>query len=373
MADVLDKLTWEDKIVLKLRALFEGYGYRRYYMGKFEPYDMYRENMNFLKTDTVITFTDPGGALMALKPDVTMSIVKNTRPEITSQKLFYIENVFRMTSGAREYREISQIGIESIGGNDGYTQAEAVALAIKSLELISHDYLLCVSHMGFVSAAFEACSFDAETSRLASDALSRKSLGALLEIAYEKNLPPESIKLLEAITGISAPAAEALPKLRALSLSGDMLKALSEIELLIKTLSQSTGTDKVRLDFTLINDLDYYTGVVFQGYVEGIPKAVLSGGRYDNLMRRFNKPQPAIGFALYLGELSRGGDKRPDFDVDALIIYGGAPPEIVMRAVEDLVRDGKSVRVEAATPCDVRARQIYVLDSSGKMEVRLDD
>ena len=81
MAIELERLAWEDKIKLGLRALYEQYGFCQYRMGKFEPYDMYYAHKDFLKSETVITFTDTAGRLMALKPDVTMSIVKSTQPD----------------------------------------------------------------------------------------------------------------------------------------------------------------------------------------------------------------------------------------------------------------------------------------------------
>ena len=73
-----DILTWGERAVLTLRQLYEGYGYRRYRIEKFEPYDLYRENRNFLNEETAITFPDSRGRLMALKPDVTMKAVRNT-------------------------------------------------------------------------------------------------------------------------------------------------------------------------------------------------------------------------------------------------------------------------------------------------------
>ena len=91
-----EDIGWEDRINLRLRTMYEKYGYSRYRMEKFEPYDMYMENKNFLKSTSVITFPDSTGRLMALKPDVTMSVVKNTKSEEHSKKVYYSENVFRM-------------------------------------------------------------------------------------------------------------------------------------------------------------------------------------------------------------------------------------------------------------------------------------
>ncbi len=97
----------EEQIPLELRGLYEKYGYRRFRMGKFESYDLYRENKNFLESDGIITFTELSGKLMTLKPDGTISIVKSSRGKTQPQKLYYAENVFRLDTANKEYREIS--------------------------------------------------------------------------------------------------------------------------------------------------------------------------------------------------------------------------------------------------------------------------
>ena len=110
----------QEKIGFLLRTLYAGTGYSRYRMGKFEEYDLYSRNKNFLFSENVITFTDTNGRLMALKPDVTLSIVKNTRDSAGSlQKLYYHENVYRVASAEDGFREMTQVGIECMGNVDG--------------------------------------------------------------------------------------------------------------------------------------------------------------------------------------------------------------------------------------------------------------
>ena len=94
---------------------------------------------------------------MALKPDVTMSIVKHTKPDAVSSKLYYVENVFRLAPQSGEYREISQMGLEFIGGQGGYAEAEAVELAVRSLAAIGPQSVLDVGHMGFITSLLEMC------------------------------------------------------------------------------------------------------------------------------------------------------------------------------------------------------------------------
>ncbi len=96
-------------------------GYERYRMNKFEPYDLYLEHRGFLRDDAVISFTDPRGRLMALKPDVTMSIVKNASADAAVERLFYIENVFRVPPGGSEFAEIAQMGLECLACNRTWT------------------------------------------------------------------------------------------------------------------------------------------------------------------------------------------------------------------------------------------------------------
>ena len=142
----------EKQALLDLHELYENYGYTQYKMSKFEEYDLYVRNKSFLISDSVITFTDTNGKLMALKPDVTLSIVKNSC-DIPGyiQKLYYDEHVYRISDRTASYKEISQIGLECLGDIDDYCITEVLTLAAKSLATFDKNYILDVSHMGILS------------------------------------------------------------------------------------------------------------------------------------------------------------------------------------------------------------------------------
>ena len=369
MTDLWNNLAWNDRTILTLRALYEQYGYQQYHMGKFEPYDLYRENRSFLKSETIITFTDASGRLMALKPDVTMSIIKSTQPEMRSRKLYYVENVFRMPPGSNEYREISQVGLECIGGEGDYPELEVVLMALKTLECIDDSYLLSVGHMGFVSAVFNECGFDEETYAEALNALTHKNLHLLRTIEDRMDLSAQQRMLLETMVGMADPLKEGILKLRALELTSEMQDVLEELNTLRRSLKQTGYDGRLVLDFSFENDMDYYNGIVFQGFIEKLPRAVLSGGRYDNLMLRFAKPQRALGFALYLGELTRAFLEPREYDADVLLLYGEAEPDAVIQAVGSFIKMGMVVRAEKTAPAGFRARQVLRLGSDSKVEV----
>ena len=152
MGDLKQVLRREEQAIYRLRALYQSFGYRPYKMNKFEEYDLYAHNKSFLQSEQILTFTDTDGQLMALKPDVTLSIIKNT-PETAGglQKVYYHENVYRSSPAAAGYREIMQTGLECTGALDLSAMGEVLALAAESLALLSEEYLLDLGHVGLVS------------------------------------------------------------------------------------------------------------------------------------------------------------------------------------------------------------------------------
>lgn len=345
---------WEDRITLSLCNIYENYGYSRYRMAKFEPYDMYMENKNFLKSESVITFPDSSGRLMALRPDVTMSVVKNTAAEEHSRKVYYSENVFRMDRDTHEYREVKQIGLEFIGEDGFYPEAETVLLAAKSLEVLSPDFVLCVSHMDVLRSFIDERGIDQEKAQAVLDAVGRRMPHKLNELGLDK----ETSDILKSIISLPADAEASIEKLREIGVCKTCIDELSEV---YEVLSFAGFGDKMRIDFSIINDAHYYNGIAFVGYINGVPRDVLSGGRYDNLMRRFGKSQCALGFAVYIGALTRYFDEQDEFDADVLLIYGERPAAYVLRVVEGFAHAGKKVRAFKEKPENFNARETVII------------
>ena len=118
----------DEKAVFSLRSLYLSRGYRPFKMRKFEEYDLYSKNKEFLVSEGVISFTDTDGKLLALKPDVTLSIINNAK-DLPGQveKLFYNENVYRISGDSHSYKEIMQTGVECVGA---VTEAERLEVAV---------------------------------------------------------------------------------------------------------------------------------------------------------------------------------------------------------------------------------------------------
>lgn len=144
-------LQTSEKYILQLRALYVANGYRPYRMSKFEEYDLYAKNKGFLVSDNVITFTDTNGRLLALKPDVTLSIIKNSQdlPQ-ELQKVCYSENVYREDKGTKAFKEIMQTGVECFGKVEDEDVYQVIILAAKSMQLLAADWVLELANVDAV-------------------------------------------------------------------------------------------------------------------------------------------------------------------------------------------------------------------------------
>ena len=152
----LDSLQPKERASFALRALYEAAGCRKYHMGRFEEYGLYQENRSFLSSEQVITFTDLDGRLLALKPDVTLSIAKTAQPAPgETLRYYYHENVYRPSAESHTFQEISQMGLEMLGAVGEAQVQQAVRLAAQSLAQLGAAWVLEVSHMGFVTALLD--------------------------------------------------------------------------------------------------------------------------------------------------------------------------------------------------------------------------
>lgn len=331
-----------------LRGLYQRYGYTPYKMSQFEEYDLYVRNKDFLISDRIITFSGEGGKLMALKPDVTLSIVKNA-PEAPGvvQKVYYSENVYR------DYREIMQAGLECVGDLTDYDIAEAVVLAAKSLALLGENYVLDISHMGLIGAVLNRFGFDTGAQKKIMTCLRQKNTHELRTLCADR---PQAERTLLAIAACRG-GAEALEEIAPLLEGPEERQALGQLRTLLGLLEGS----RVRLDFSVSNDLGYYSGVVFRGYLPGIPASVLSGGQYDKLPRKMGRRARAIGFAIYVDLLQELSGPDNGFDVDTLILHDRqAAPEGLLRAAEEAAKSG-SVLVSTDYPADRRWKKLVDL------------
>ena len=353
----------EERAIFGLRSLYRSFGYSPFKMSKFEEYDLYVRNKSFLVSDHIITFTDTNGKLMALKPDVTLSIVKNGKDTPNGlQKLYYDENVYRVSNGRDAYREIMQAGLECIGAVDTYCIAEVLTLAVKSLAQISDDFVLDISHLGILSLVLDSIPVSEGAKAQLVRCVGEKNLHGIDAVCATEGIDPTLADGLKTLVGGYGAPATVLPRLSAI-LDASARPLLDELAAILS----AVPTERVRIDFSVVNDLGYYNGIVFSGFVKGIPESILSGGQYDNLMKKMGRNSRAIGFALYLDLLQTLETPPSDCDVDTVLLYDDT---VCVAAVSDAVASltsasGESALALRAIPPRLRYRRLLRLTPKG--------
>ncbi len=351
--------TYMEKVMYELRGIYESYGYAQYKMSKFEEYDLYVRNKSFLLSDHIIAFTDTDGKLMALKPDVTLSIVKNSSiSESGVRKVYYNENVYRVPRGAFSFKEIMQMGLECIGEIDMYSVSEVLLLAAKSLRAVSPDFVLDVSHLGIISSVIDKADIGRENREKLLVAISEKNLQAIDLLCREMSIDEKISKILTALISMNGGCDEMLEILK----DSDVIDEACEFAKTVNILKTRFG-NKVRIDFSVIDDMRYYNGIVFKGFVKGIPTSVLSGGRYDSLMARMGKKSGAIGFALYLDLISElECDDADEYDGDVFVLYTSETPiERIADSIDAFTSAGKRVQSGKVIPEKLRYKETVKL------------
>ncbi len=350
--------TVAQRAALELRTLYEEFGYTQYRMGRFEEYDLYAQNRSFITGSSILTFTDLDGRLMALKPDVTLSLIKNSEDSAGFQKVYYQESVYRASDAACGFREIQQIGLECIGDFDLYTVCEVTNLAALSLAALSPEAILNVSHMGLLSGVLEDLAVPVSVHEELLKLAEAKNLHDLDRLCRRSELPESAIETLKTVIFLRGELEDAIGTLCRLDLGPAASDAVGELAALARALRGTEVSSRIYLEPSLQGDPGYYNGVILKGYLPGIPTPVLSGGRYDGLAHRFGKSSGAMGFAITLNLLERWGKKYPQ-QIDTLILDDGSvPAEEVCALVRTLREKGESVRVDRTIPQGLIFRRV---------------
>ena len=352
----------EERAVFALRSLYKSYGYKPFKMSKFEEYDLYVENKDFLVSDRIITFNDTDGRLLALKPDVTLSIVKNTKDDGRKQKVCYNENVYRVSGSTGQYKELMQTGLECIGDIDISDIFEVVYLAAKSLAEISESFILDISHMGILSSLLSEASDNEKFKREITEGIANKNSHGIKAICQKYSVSAKYEEIFTALASMYGDIPSVIAKLRPICTSDRSCAALSDLEMLAELIADTELSEKVRFDFSVVNNMSYYDGIVFRGFLAGICEGVLAGGEYGKLLSGMGRKSGAVGFALYLDLLEELEGSCEEYDADVLLVYTeAAKPSEIAQKKRNLVAHGKSVLAQKSLVDGQRFKEVIYI------------
>lgn len=333
----------ENSIVWNLINIYERFGFKKIKLSKFEDYNLYNNNKDFLQTEHILTFMNLNGNLKSLRPDVTLSIVKKVLKdnEKETQKIYYIEDIYKIVSN--EYEEIPQVGVEIIGKLNNYSNLEIISMAIESLKSINKNYILEISNIDFISAIFDEINLEENLKIEILNNIYLKNKHDL-EKLLNKNVDNKYKKYILSFIELSGNYKDILKKLKSLIINKKMQKSYEELKSLSFVFELYNNFDKILLDFSIESQLGYYNGIIFKGYIKESNDIILSGGRYDKLLNKFNSNKNAIGFAIYMDKLYEK-NKTSDF-IDILILYKSGDENILLNEVRKFMNKNKKVKVD---------------------------
>lgn len=352
---ILDR---EEQATLKLRRIYQSRGYKRYRMSKFEEYDLYAENKDFLQSAAILTFTDSRGKLMALKPDVTMSIIKNATPKDgVCEKVYYNESIYRTDRNGR-YKEIMQTGLECIGNIGIYEIFEVISLAAESLAEFGKQYIIDISHMGLLQQIFDKTDIPSHLRKDVLKCIHQKSVHEVTKL--RPLISEQAYRAVSQLIKVSPDAEIGITRLEEICGDCEPLRELKEVYGLLK---DKIGKDRIQLNTAVINDISYYNGIIFQGFINGIPEKVLSGGQYDNLALRMGKKCRAIGFGITTELLSSLQQETPTQEKILLTYADGESISNIESAIKALSRDGVPIEVQSRIPAEGEYTESYYIEN----------
>lgn len=333
----------ENSIVSNLINIYERFGFKKIKLSKFEDYNLYNNNKDFLQTEHILTFMNLNGNLKSLRPDVTLSIVKKILKDNDkeTQKIYYIEDIYKIVSN--EYEEIPQVGVEIIGKLNNYSNLEIISMAIESLKSINKNYILEISNIDFISAIFDEINLEENLKIEILNNIYLKNKHDL-EKLLNKNVDNKYKKYILSFIELSGNYKDILKKLKSLIINKKMQKSYEELKSLSFVFELYNNFDKILLDFSIESQLGYYNGIIFKGYIKESNDIILSGGRYDKLLNKFNSNKNAIGFAIYMDKLYEK-NKSSDY-IDILILYKSGDENILLNEVRKFMNKNKKVRVD---------------------------
>ena len=347
MKNYIKNMSKKDLVLLNIRKMYDSYGYKKISLPSFEEYDLYNENKDFIDRN-VLTVMSPNGKLLALRPDITLSVAKKVSKDqsLKYSKIYYQENTYNLTKYFG-YEEDEQLGIELIGKESMFLDFEIINLAVKSLDIINKKSMIVLSHAGFISSIFENFDLEYEIKEQILDCINRKNSHDIQKILKRNEHISENVKkLIYKIPELSGNLENIEKELLKYEINVNTKKILSELKQLNSLLMKFYKKSKIIFDFSVVKNLNYYNGIILQGYIEGFPNVILTGGRYDKLFEKFGVDTGAVGFAILTDGLKgyyKDTDKK-DFEI--LIAYDNSDFEKLVEIVNDFQKKGLRVRTE---------------------------
>jgi ATP phosphoribosyltransferase regulatory subunit len=341
-----------DKIYDKMRS----FGYSSIETPTFEFFDVFAEEINASDTKELYKFFDKEGNTLVLRPDFTPSIARCASKVMlengTPVRVCYEGNTFLNVSNLQgKLKENYNIGVELMNDASVYADAEAIALLIEALKSSGlQDFQVSVGDADYYKGLCEEAGITPETEEEIREQIIGKNYFAAEAIMREKNIPEKYTDLIVKVSEFIG-SDDALDKAIGQVNNDRSIAAVNRLKELYKVLTLYGVEKYVSFDLGILSRFNYYTGVIFSAYTYGVGDAIAKGGRYDNLLGKYGKDAPAIGFSIVIDDLMsalyRQGIKVENGAEIETVAYTKETFEAALEKARELRENGMNVVLKA--------------------------
>lgn len=347
----------------RIRSLLEARGYDEVITPSLEYYDVFVQAGSSIGQEKMYKLTDRNGRLLVLRPDNTTPIARVVTTKLNSDalplRLYYVQNVHRASSFHRGHStEVMQAGAELLGARGMMADLDILTAAFEALAAVKGEtFRIELSHAAIYKALIASLNVDAETEESIRSHIENKSYAALGDV-LEPFRDREAYRALKAMPTLFG-GGEVLEEVARLTDNTEVLRAVEYLKDVIEAISEAGFGENVMIDLGLVQEIDYYTGMMFRGYMGGAGAPVLGGGRYDSLCAKFGRDIPATGFAIDIDELSDSVELKPEKTTEELVF---ADAGSLKAALEYVHASGKLAEL---APCDTMEEALAVARKKG--------
>lgn len=350
-------IEYKKKLIIeeKLQNVLHLYGYQDIQTPMFEYFEVFGKEVGTVPSKEMYKFFDKEGNTLVLRPDITPSIarVATTIYETENMpiRLCYKGNTFVNHSNYMgRLRENTQLGAELIGIDSVEADAEMIAMAVESLKEVGlEEFQIHIGDVNFFEGLMGETGLSEEDDMHLRELIRNRNyfgVDELLENKKVKVTAKAAFQVLPELVG----GVEILKEAKVIAMNNQILDSVKRLEMLYQVLV-SYGVEKhVSFDLSMSGSHGYYTGIIFRGYTYGNGDAIVKGGRYNNLLEKFGKASPSIGFVIVVDELMNAFSRqRLEISCEqktTYVLYDETRRSEAIALAKDFRSNGKQVELE---------------------------
>lgn len=337
-----------DDVCGKIENVFKTRGFKRVITPGIEFYDIFSMESSGIPQQSMFKSVDNKGRLLVVRPDSTLPIARMVSSRLNNSvmpvRLYYKQAVYRNNptlTGRRN--EFMQMGVEMLGIKGKRADLEILTTAISSLMSVATDFRFELGHAEVFNSLISELDIDEDFKENIRISIEGKNYSALNNL-LDKLEPCDTVTAIRSLPSLFG-GEEVFDKAIEICKGTKAISALEYLHQLYCELSTLGLGDKLIIDLGLVQRNDYYTGFVFTGYISGIGDAVITGGRYDELLSEFNAPMGAAGFAIDTDAITLKvlADESISYsDVPDILVFAEEGKEIeAIKITDDLNNNGE--------------------------------